>query len=59
MQKTNDQLIRPSTVIPNNERWLHEPAAREQLAKAIAWAEANSARSDNAGELLAKLDDAA
>ncbi|MFY7961955.1 MAG: hypothetical protein ACOVVK_17900 [Elsteraceae bacterium] len=58
MKEPNDQLIRTSTVIPEDERWLHEPAARERLAQAITWAETNSARSDNAEELLAKLDDA-
>jgi hypothetical protein len=58
MQEPDDRLIGAATVIPNNERWLHEPAARERLAKAITWAETNSARSDNAEELLAKLDDA-
>ena len=51
-------LIRTATVIPDNERWLHEPAVSDRLAKAIAWAEANPARSDNADAVLEKLNDA-
>ncbi len=31
-------LIRTATVIPDNERWLHEPDAASSLAKATAWA---------------------
>jgi hypothetical protein len=51
-------LIRTATVIPDNERWLHEPVVRDQLAQALAWAQANPARSDNADAILAKLNDA-
>jgi hypothetical protein len=31
-------LIRTATVIPDNERWLHEPQAAAELARAAAWA---------------------
>lgn len=31
-------LIRTATVIPDNERWLHEPQAAADLARATAWA---------------------
>lgn len=30
-------LIRTATVIPDNERWLHEPQAASDLARAVAW----------------------
>lgn len=30
-------LIRTATVIPDNERWLHEPQAASDLAHAVAW----------------------
>ena len=32
-------LIRTATVIPDNERWLHEPGAAADLARAVEWAE--------------------
>jgi hypothetical protein len=31
-------LIRTATVIPDNERWLHQPQAAADLARAAAWA---------------------
>ena len=34
-------LIRTATVIPDNERWLHEPGAAAALGRAVAWAERN------------------
>lgn len=34
--------IRTATVIPDNERWLHEPKAAEDLQAAAAWANANA-----------------
>jgi hypothetical protein len=30
-------LIRTATVIPDNERWLHEPSAAADLQAAMAW----------------------
>ena len=30
-------LIRTATVIPDNERWLHEPQAASDLARALTW----------------------
>ncbi len=30
-------LIRTATVIPDNERWLHETQAASDLARATAW----------------------
>jgi len=35
-------LIRTATVIPDNERWLHEPKAAAALASALEWAGANT-----------------
>lgn len=34
-------LVRTATVIPDNERWLHQPQAAADLQKALAWALAN------------------
>jgi len=32
-------LIRTATVIPDNERWLHEPGPAADLRRAVSWAE--------------------
>ena len=36
-QESGVWLIRTATVIPDNERWLHEPQAAADLARAVAW----------------------
>ena len=33
-------LIRTARVIPENELWLHEPKASQDLQRALAWAQA-------------------
>ncbi len=38
-QEAGVWLIRTATVIPDNERWLHEPQAAADLARAIAWSQ--------------------
>jgi len=48
-------LIRTATVIPDNERWLHEPAAARSLQRAMAWAVANPPDDSNTEEVLARL----
>jgi hypothetical protein len=32
-------LVRTATVIPDNERWLHEPKTAAKIARAVKWAE--------------------
>ncbi len=34
-------LVRTATMVPDNERWLHEPTAAADLSKALKWAGAN------------------
>lgn len=34
-------LVRTATVIPDNERWLHQPHAAVDLEQALAWAQTN------------------
>lgn len=51
-------LIRTATVVPDNERWLHEPKAATDLARALVWAQANPATDDGVDDALAKLRDA-
>ncbi len=42
-QEAGVWLVRAATVIPDNERWLQEPAAAVDLNKALKWASANTA----------------
>lgn len=42
-------------IIPENERWLHEPAMKEQLARADKWMNANPAKETNLGKPEAKF----
>jgi hypothetical protein len=48
-------LIRTATVVPDNERWLHEPEAASDLRKALAWAQANPPDDSNVDVLLERL----
>ncbi|MBU0789329.1 MAG: hypothetical protein VYB93_13550 [Pseudomonadota bacterium] len=50
-------LVRTATVIPDNERWLHQPQAAESLREALAWAQSNPARDDDSEALLTRLRD--
>jgi hypothetical protein len=45
-------LIRTATVIPDNERWLHEPQAAADLSKALAWSTNNPASDAKTDALL-------
>jgi hypothetical protein len=48
-------LVRTATVIPDNERWLHAPAASADLNNALAWAAQNSPDDDAADSVLTRL----
>jgi len=48
-------LVRTATVIPDNERWLHEPQAATDLARALDWAKANAPRDTDMDAVSAKL----
>ncbi len=49
-------LIRTATVIPDNELWLHQPKAADDLRRALAWAQANPASDTEADAFLARAD---
>jgi hypothetical protein len=49
-------LIRTATVVPDNELWLHEPKAADDLRRALAWAEANPPSDAEADPFLARAD---
>lgn len=50
-QEVGVWLVRTATVIPDNERWLHQPKAAMDMQNALSWAEANPA-----GESRASLE---
>ncbi len=48
-------LIRTASVIPDNERWLHDPQASADIVKALEWTKANPASDDSVDAVLARL----
>lgn len=50
-------MVRTATVIPDNERWLHEPQAAADLRSAMAWAASNPANGSNSDDLMKRLSD--
>ncbi len=49
-------MVRTATVVPDNERWLHEPQAAVDLQAAQAWAAAHPASNANTDHVLKRLD---
>ena len=47
-------VIRTVTIIPDNEGWLHEPAVKKSIGKALAWASKNPAKESNLAALKVK-----
>ena len=52
-QEAGVWLIRTATVIPDNERWLHEAQAASALARAVTWSMQNPASDSQTDTLLA------
>lgn len=48
-------LVRTATVIPDNERWLHEAQAAADLARALDWAKANTPHDTDVDAVIGKL----
>lgn len=48
-------LVRTATVIPDNERWLHEPQAASDLQTALSWSTAHPASDADSEEMLRQL----
>jgi len=51
-QETGVWLIRTATVIPDNERWLHEPQAAADLSRAMAWSKQHPATDSETDAIL-------
>lgn len=49
-------LVRTATVVPDNERWLHEPNAAVDLQAAMAWSVAHAASDTDTEEMLKRLE---
>ena len=54
MPEPGVRVIRTATIIPDNERWLHEPSVKKGLGKALAWAVKNPAKASNPDDLKIK-----
>lgn len=48
-------LVRTATVIPDNERWLHEPRAAADFERASEWASNNPASDAEADVVIGRL----
>lgn len=49
-------LVRTATVIPDNERWLHDPKASGDLQAAMAWSAAHPASDADTDSTLERLE---
>jgi hypothetical protein len=52
-QEAGVWLIRTATVIPDNERWLHDTQTSADLARALEWATQHPASDSQTDTLLA------
>jgi hypothetical protein len=50
-------LVRTAYVVPENERWLHEPEARDDLHRALDWAASNPPKKSDPDAVLKRLED--
>jgi hypothetical protein len=50
-------MIRTATVIPDNERWLHEPEVAAKVQASLEWAAANPPTGKNTDKILQRMID--
>jgi len=49
-------LVRTAQVVPDNERWLHQPKVREDLDRALDWSQRHPAQASDPEAVLKKLE---
>ena len=54
-QEVGVWLVRTATVIPDNERWLHQPKATTDLQNALSWAQVHPPTDADVDATLEKL----
>jgi hypothetical protein len=50
-------IVRTATVIPDNERWLHEPGAAADLQAAMSWSASHPPTDTEVEDTLKRLGD--
>ena len=50
-------MVRTATVVPDNERWVHEAVASADLSAALDWALSHPATGENTDEIMKRLKD--
>ena len=50
-------LVRTALVVPENELWLHEPRAQDELQRALQWAQRNPPRESDPDATLKDVED--
>ena len=50
-------LVRTALVVPENELWLHQPKAREDLHRALDWAQRHPPKESDPDAILKSLGD--
>lgn len=50
-------MVRTATVMPDNERWLHEPKAAADLRSALNWAAFHPANRETTDTVMKQLND--
>lgn len=49
-------IVRTATVIPDNERWLHDPKAAADLQAAMLWSAAHATSDTDTEDTLKRLE---
>ena len=50
-------MVRTATVVPDNERWLHEAKGSADLGAALDWAVSHPASGENTDQIMKRLKD--